>query len=227
MIRALLFDAAGTLLEPTESVADTYARHFCEQGWEIGPAAVREAFPRIFRESGEPDYSDRPCGDLVERNWWRGLVFRTMLACGVDPAADVARADDCFERLFAFYGRGEAWRVFPEVVGVLAAAGREGLRLAVVSNFDRRLHRILAELGLDFEFVLTSADARARKPDPAIFRLALARLELRPEEVRHAGDCLVADIAGARAAGIGAFHLERPRNDLGDFLRQVLAAGRK
>jgi len=227
VIRALLFDAAGTLLEPIESVAETYARHFREQGWEIGAEAVREAFPRIFRESGDPDYSGQSCGDLAERNWWRELVFRTMIACGVDPAADGVRANDCFERLFAFYERGAAWRVFPEVGGVLAAASREGLRLAVVSNFDRRLHRILAELGLGFEFVLTSADARARKPDPAIFRLALARLGLRPGEVLHAGDCVAADVTGARAAGIGAFHLDRPRNDLGDFLRQVLEEGGK
>lgn len=227
MIRALLFDAAGTLLEPAEPVAETYARHFREQGWAIGPAAVAGVFPRIFAASGEPDYAGQACGDRAERNWWRELVFRTMGACGIDPAADEARAMDCFERLFAFYERAAAWRVFPEVGEVLAAAGREGFRVAVVSNFDRRLHAILEGLGLGFEFVLTSADARARKPDPAIFRLALARLGLGPAEVRHAGDCLAADVKGARAAGIGAFHLDRPNKDLHDFLQQVLAEGRK
>ena len=45
-----------------------------------------------------------------------------------------------------------------------------GLALAVVSNWDISLHKRLDHLGIP---VVTSADAGVRKPDPAVFRLAL------------------------------------------------------
>ena len=128
----------------------------------------------------------------------------------------------CFEALFEHYACFTAWRVFPEAAEALDEARREGFRVAVVSNFDRRLHRILEGAGLSFEFVLTSADARVRKPDPAIFRQALDRLDLQPAEVLHAGDSAMADVAGARAAGIEPYLLDRPCRNLRGFLGHAL-----
>jgi putative hydrolase of the HAD superfamily len=91
----------------------------------------------------------------------------------------------------------------------------------VVSNFDRRLHRILDELDLAsaFDAVVCSADARARKPDPAIFREALDRLGALPAEVVHIGDCPVADGRGAGDLGIEGFVLKRPEITLLDANR--------
>lgn len=227
VIRALLFDAAGTLIEPAEGVAGVYARCFARAGWPLEPPRVRAAFGTVFSDAAAPDYAAFSDGDAVERAWWRGVVFETLRACGVDPLADEARAGDCFESLFRHYAAPGAWRVFPEVEGVLEAARRAGLVTGVVSNFDRRLHGILDGLGLSFGFVLTSADARARKPDPGIFRQALARLGMEAAEVRHAGDSPEADGVGARSAGIVPFLVERPARDLRGFLSEVLAEGRK
>ena len=49
--------------------------------------------------------------------------------------------------------------------------------------------------------VVTSAEAGAPKPDPAIFRLALTRLGVSPERALHVGDS-PADEEGAHAAGM-------------------------
>lgn len=227
MIRALLFDAAGTLIEPAEPVAEVYARHFAAAGWVIGVPAIRAAFGAVFAGAAPPDYRSAGDGDQAERAWWREVVFETLEACGVDAAADRERAQACFEGLFHHYAAPGAWRVFPEVAAVLEAARRAGLATGVVSNFDRRLHGILDGLGLSFGFVLTSADARARKPDPSIFRQALARLGMAPSEVLHAGDSPEADGAGARAAGIRVYLVERPERGLGDLVDAALAEWRK
>lgn len=96
--------------------------------------------------------------------------------------------------------------VFEEAPGAdqacrsLAAAG---LRLAVVSNWDIGLAQHLADLGLDtlVETVVTSAEAGAPKPAPAVFELALARLGATPARAVHVGDA-PADEEGARAAGM-------------------------
>ncbi len=221
VIRALLFDAAGTLIEPAEPVAEVYALHAAEFGLNLEVTVIREAFVHAFGSSGDPSWEEHPEGDSAEREWWRRVVRLTLERAAARPLPHELVAD-CFEGLFGHYESSAAWRVFPEVAEVLAQAGREGYRVAVVSNFDRRLHRILEGAGLSFEFVLTSADAQARKPDPSIFHKALGRLALPPEDVLHAGDSATADGDGARAAGIEPFLLDRPRNDLRDFLDHAL-----
>jgi len=209
VIRALLLDAAGTLIEPAEPVAETYSRLLAAHGHHQPPERLRPRFAAAFAAAGEPDFARHPDGESAERAWWRGIVERSLGATVADAA---------FDALFDHYAAPAAWRVFDEVGEFLAAARDAGLRLAVVSNFDHRLHRVLAGHGLDFDAVLTSAEARRRKPDPAIFHLALARLGLAAAETAHAGDSRDADLDGAAAAGIRAYLVDRPERDLCDFL---------
>jgi HAD superfamily hydrolase (TIGR01509 family) len=93
--------------------------------------------------------------------------------------------------------------VFEPEPGAFAAVRRlqlRGLALCVVSNWDVGLAEHLERLGLRVP-VVTSAEAGAAKPDPAIFRLALERLGVAPERALHVGDS-PEDEAGARAAGM-------------------------
>ncbi|BCU77561.1 HAD-IIIA family hydrolase [Luteolibacter sp. LG18] len=218
MIRTIFFDAAGTLIEPAEPVAAVYVRHFAAAGWEVSEAAVKGAFRTVFATLPPPAYAAAADGDSAERAWWRSVVEETARASGIEATG--GEFDACFANLFAHYASGEAWTVFPEVREVLARLREEGCRLAVVSNFDRRLHGILADFGLDreFEVVVTSADAGARKPDAAIFRHALAAMVARPSDTVHIGDHGLADGEGAAAVGIEAFVLDRPRTTLIDAL---------
>jgi putative hydrolase of the HAD superfamily len=75
-----------------------------------------------------------------------------------------------------------------------------GLALCVVSNWDVGLEAHLTRLGLRLP-VVTSAEAGAPKPDPAIFRLALERLGVEPERALHVGDS-PEDEEGALAVGM-------------------------
>lgn len=222
MLHALLLDAAGTLIEPAESVAEVYARATAAHGQALEAARIKEAFRATFSGLADPDWTAHSHGDAAERQWWRQIVGQTL-----STAAGRALPDDfveaCFHSLFAHYADPAAWRVFPEVPEVLAAAREADFRLAVVSNFDRRLHGILTGHGLYFDAIVTSADAACRKPGPAIFRHALELLDLSPAEAFHCGDSHAADFLGAQAAGIPAWHLERPAQDLRDFLALALA----
>lgn len=222
VIRALFLDAAGTLIEPAEPVAGVYARHAAAKGLNLEIGRIKAAFADLFTGTGDPEWGAHPEGDTAEREWWRQLVGATLgRAAGASLDGDLVESS--FQGLFAHYADPAAWHVFPEVSQVLAEARAAGLRLAVVSNFDRRLHGILSGHGLHFDAVITSADARARKPDPRIFSTALAALDLRPEEVLHAGDSPSADLEGAARAGIAARLVRRPDRDLKVFLAEALA----
>ena len=57
--------------------------------------------------------------------------------------------------------------------------------------------------------MLHSTAAAAAKPDPAIFRSASSALGVAPAATVHAGDGLVADVEGARRAGLRAILVDR------------------
>jgi len=54
-----------------------------------------------------------------------------------------------------------------------------------------------------------STAAAAAKPDPAIFRAALSALGVAPSAALHAGVGPVADVEGARRAGLRAVLVDR------------------
>lgn len=214
MISALFFDAAGTLIETAEPVSTSYARILGEHGHAVTAERVETGFPKAFSEAGEPDFRSMPNGELAERSWWRGIV---------ETCVDSPITDEAFDALFRYFARPEAWKLLPDVLSTLETARSWGLRLAVVSNFDSRLHGVLKGLGLHdtFECIVTSADARVRKPAAGIFAHAMDKMQLAPEAIYHVGDSERYDLGGATAAGIRAFLLEPPERGLSQFLEKV------
>lgn len=67
-----------------------------------------------------------------------------------------------------------------------------------------------------FDALVISEDVGVEKPDPRIFRVALDRLNLLPDEALMVGDSLERDVKGAKALGMKTAHihlygpLERP-----------------
>lgn len=111
---------------------------------------------------------------------------------------------------------------FDELPGARAACralAAAGLLLAVVSNWDVGLaeHLDRLELGSLADAIVTSAEAGAPKPAPAVFELALARLGVAAMEAVHVGDA-VSDEEGARAAG-----MRFEQAPLADAARRILA----
>jgi len=103
----------------------------------------------------------------------------------------------------------------PGVQEMLAGLRQRGIRTGVISNLGwtgealaARLRRLLPEH--PFEFVIASSDYGVRKPEPLIFRAALAKAALSPREVWFCGDQIEADIFGAQGAGIFPVWYEEP-----------------
>jgi len=95
--------------------------------------------------------------------------------------------------------------------GIVARLKQRGLKLGVVSNAEGRVERDLEAAGYQglFGTVVDSHVVGMEKPDPEIFRIALARLGAEAERTIHVGDVPSVDVAGARAAGIVPVLLDR------------------
>lgn len=207
-IRAVLFDAAHTLLHVVPSVGAVYSRTAQRHGVAIEAERLEAAFRAVFaRRRLDADLST---SESREYAWWRALVMEVIEETG--RLADFGAGFDAyFADQFEVFARPEVWAFYDDVFPALDALRGADLRLAVVSNWDGRLHRLAAAtaLGGYMETIVTSAEAGMRKPDAAPFRLALERLGVSASEALFVGDSVAEDMEGARRAGIPAVLIDR------------------
>lgn len=207
-IRTICFDAAGTLFDVREPVGATYARLGTRFGVTVDPLRLADGFRRALRLAPPLAFPGAPAEQLParERRWWRAVVDATFGAAGAPmvPA-------ELFEEIFTHYARSGAWHLYDDTLPALAALRRRGYTLAIISNFDGRLTRLVDDLGISrlVDATICSARVGAAKPDPRIFRHTLALLGARPAESLHVGDDPALDVAGALAAGLRAARIDR------------------
>ena len=221
---AVLFDAAGTLIELREPVGETYARVAREHGSTLPPKQLEVAFRAAFNAAPAmvfPGASIEETSQL-EKAWWRRVVSNTFQAA--DQAAKFPDFDEFFENLFDVMGRPQTWREVPGARSLLLRLRSLRWATAIVSNFDRRLPDILQGLGLAelFDVVVLCSDVGAAKPEAAIFHRALERLEVPASRAVVVGDDEELDIEGARAAGLRAIDV-RSLAKLDGLLDQLMA----
>ena len=187
-VDAVTIDAYGTLVLLRDPVPALRAA-LAARGLERSDDAVREAFAAEVAYYVPRSHEGRDAESLAEL---RRLCTRVFL----DAAAAGSVAADEFPFVASL-----TFELVPGGREACDDLSRAGLRLCVVSNWDVGLTEHLRRLGLDLP-VVTSAEAGAAKPDPAVFELALDRLGIDdPARALHVGDD-AADEAGARAAGM-------------------------
>jgi HAD superfamily hydrolase (TIGR01493 family) len=203
----VLFDFSGTLFRLEQD--ETWLTDLTDHG---GERLDLEAQTELMRRM------TAPIGQVVDlddehRHAWENrdldpelhkkVYLKVLQQSGV-PRADQARA--LYERLIT----PTRWTPYPDTDAVLKGSAGKGLRVGVLSNIAFDIRPAFTGRGWDAyvdEFVL-SFEVGAIKPDPAIFRIALERLDMAGEETLMVGDSDEAD-GGARALGC-AFALVDP-----------------
>ena len=207
-IKAIFFDAAGTLIKPARRVGETYAVLAQKYGVEPSAAEITERFRLCFHSAPPLAFPGTPATRIedLERAWWKELVRRVF-----EPWDGFQRFDDYFAELFAYFAQPDAWALYPEVAETLPVLERRGLVLSVISNFDSRLIGILEGLGADhwFEHIFVSSRVGYAKPDRQIFQTALERHSLEAGDALHVGDSEEKDLLGANRAGLKGVLVER------------------
>jgi putative hydrolase of the HAD superfamily len=216
MIKAIFFDALGTLFHLTRSVGHHYALAGSEVGLTLDSHQLDDAFYSAWKKMPPRVAIAGPRED-DDKGWWRELV--DLVLAQVAPALSEFDRDNFFEITYEHFAEPGVWELYPEGPGVLEQL-QPSFQLAVVSNFDGRLRFILQHLGISkfFEHIFISSEIGADKPDPEIFRRALKLIGLKPNQVLHVGDDPERDWEAASAAGLPVFRLDRPKNSLRDLV---------
>ena len=206
--RAIFFDFGNALLaEECFDAAAGNARLFelAQNPHGVTPAQFRAELSGLIAE-----IDDRRQESLIEipifaLNRLFYERFAMAFPCGAEQAA------------WEFWSHACRFSPMPHVRETLAAFAH--LPLGIISNTIAPasfLERQLARFGLDqyFRLIITSCEYGLRKPHPAIFLTAAARLNVLPAEAWFVGDSPVHDIAGAQAAGLQAIWLNPAQKEL-------------
>lgn len=193
--RAVVFDFDGTLADSYEAI--TASVNYVRTTYGLPPLAERE----------------------VRRHVGRGL---DLLLRDLVPDADPQAAVACY-RAHHPSVMTNGTRLLPGVAATIAELHRAGFALAVCSNklavFTEQLLKALG-LAAYLETVVGPEHVVQPKPAPDMLQLALARLDVSPEEALYIGDMTV-DIETARAANVTVWVVPT-----GSDSRNALAAAR-
>ena len=125
------------------------------------------------------------------------------------------------EALEPLFGPSGLWtEPIPESIDGLRALAEASIPMAIVSNADGTVERILTEAEVcqvgegpcvPVVAIVDSGAVGIAKPDPGIFLPALEALGTEPGRTVHVGDSVHYDVRGASAAGMGAVHFDPRR----------------
>jgi HAD superfamily hydrolase (TIGR01549 family) len=186
--RVIFFDVGNTLLFPNRAkmLAPIPGDHPTLEQWQALERRTKTEFDRGM-QSGMVDHGF----------WW---IFHTYLLQQL--GADIAIRKTLVENT-----RDSAkWDQI--LLGTRESLERIAtkFRIAVISNSDGRIDRVLSQCGIAecFESITDSGIVGVEKPRREIFEAALGTMKTRPEESLYVGDVYSVDYVGARAAGMDA-----------------------
>jgi len=198
VLDAVLFDWGDTLMQwaPAPDLLEAgHAAGFAALGLEP-VAGVTDRFRDVYIASFFAP-------GVIEEIEYPGQVRRLLGEFGIEVTDD-----ELGRFLDAEHAAWQPSRQLASTTHALLESLRErGLKLGLVSNaFDPPdlLHRDLAQMGIAerLDVAVFSSEVGRRKPDPAIFELALERLGAAAERTLFVGDTLATDVAGAAALGM-------------------------
>jgi HAD superfamily hydrolase (TIGR01509 family) len=194
-LKALLWDVDGTLAETERD-------------------GHRVAFNQAFEATGLPwRWDEARYGELLAVTGGRerllaDMATRSDAPTAVDERESLARELHAMKnRAYAELVRAARLPLRPGVAALMREARAQGLRLAITtttsrSNVDALLRVHLGERWRDsFGAIVCGEDVQRKKPDPEVFRLALAQLGLQPLDAVALEDS-PGGVAAARAAEV-------------------------
>lgn len=208
-VTAVFFDFGGTLLIMRRD--RIISRILSEEGYAVEAEQVHSAYFSV-EPSWLEEYGDKKMtGEETEEAYRRldAMIFRLLFPGSTGTETD--RVSALMRLGWPRVEKSVPLELYPDALPTLDVLKSQGYSLGLVSNAPPNTMNVVEKLGLTkyFPVVLISGVVGVSKPNPEIFRMALARAGAGPESAVHVGDVYEADVVGARNAGIKGILLDR------------------
>jgi 2-haloalkanoic acid dehalogenase type II len=160
-----------------------------------------------------------------EEYWykWNSLILKHL---------GIAESEEFVKAVHSKWNDTVSFTLYPEAKAVLMELQQRGLKLGLISTaYEEEIHFFLERTGLEkttFDVIIGVDAAQCMKPHPDIFKYALRKLKVRPEEAMFVGDRVEVDYKGAENVGMYALLIDRPEKQQGDLrtiknLKEILS----
>ncbi|KAL7743140.1 hypothetical protein ACLKA6_015056 [Drosophila palustris] len=209
--RLVTFDVTDTLLrlkDPTTQYIETAATNGVVG---LERSKMELCFRKQFKwmSKKHPNFG-RDTPNMEWQSWWLHLVERTFNSMDADIPQDKLKT--IAEQLLIVFRTSVCWEHIQCASEFVQCVRQTGKCVGVISNFDPSLPQVLSAMGFDkkFDFILTSYEAGAMKPDAGIFEVPVKRLQIAPSEALHIGNKFDLDFLGARNSGWSSLLVQSP-----------------
>jgi putative hydrolase of the HAD superfamily len=208
MIKAVFFDLYQTLVRYQPSQEELEAKALKSFGYDVSPEKLRHpvltANEYIYQQIAKKPLSQRSREETMALY----VEYQRIVLKEVGLKAD----EKVVMGLLGMMQQEKMDLVlFDDVLQALDELKKRGLKLGLISNIEKDMSATLEKLGLSarLDIVVTSQDAGFTKPQPEIFRYALEKSGIKPDEAVYVGDQYQVDVIGAEGAGMEGILLDR------------------
>ena len=208
MYQNYIFDLYGTLIdihtdEYSKNFFKKYVKWLRKEGYHFDWKIFHEWYGKIEKwHRNQPSSHTKPEIQIED-------VFREVFAGKGYVLSDEEALYLCenFRKISLIY-----LSLFPDTLACLEGLKKAGKKIYLLSNAQRSFTwQELEQTGVVpyFDGILISSDEGCMKPDPDFYNILCDRYGLKKEESVMTGYELKSDMAGAKAAGIDGFYINR------------------
>jgi 2-haloacid dehalogenase len=205
-VHTLMFDLYGTVVDMQRGLTDAVTPYLTRKGWNGSPDALVTWWRRTHFENSMIDallHKDH----TPYREIGRRALSYTLERAGIEHTQE--EVGDLVSEI-------ERLKPFPDVVEALRKLKRR-YQLTILSNGDPdMLEAAIPHIGIEFDRVISVAEAGSFKPHVATYRTAAELLGTPPDAIlfvaNHAFDCV-----GAKAYGMRTCFVDRRKRPFGDW----------
>lgn len=206
MIKAIIFDAFGTLISTGNGSVEATAKILkLNNRTDIDPKEFYSLWKKTHREN-----INQSKEFVTESDSFTVTLDKAYSHYKID-----GNAESDIKIMLGTFGKRFLYNETKAVIDRL----KEKYIVCIGSNTDTEpLSENLERNGLSVDRIYTSESLKCYKPDKRFYEAILTDLDLKPNEILFVGDSLIDDVFGPQQIGIKACHVNR-RNEKSNIIK--------
>jgi haloacid dehalogenase superfamily, subfamily IA, variant 1 with third motif having Dx(3-4)D or Dx(3-4)E len=199
--QAIIFDLDDTIISTTGTANDTW-KAICSEYCSLNSCIDCETLYATVIDKRLAFWADKKNNEFGRKNQKaaRREIIRRVFDKLKLPANDIERVADSFSER-----RLMALKLFPNAIETLEFVRSKPIKTSLITNGEESMQRYKINkfnLGKYFDYIFVETEVGYGKPEERIFKLALDKMNVSPQDTWSIGDNLIWDVKAPQNVGI-------------------------